>query len=152
MGEEKKRKKVSPILKEKKEKFRKSVGKFDCRVPEMDATVEKNSSDNDVMMESTTSDSGHGSSSETSSLNNKSTSNFADRERRESTSSNPSDVMMMPPSPVSREQLHKRIESLQQQNRVLKCELETYKLRVKSLQEENRSLRQASVHIQAKAE
>ncbi len=49
-------------------------------------------------------------------------------------------------------QLHKRIESLQQQNRVLKCELETYKLRVKSLQEENRNLRQASVHIQAKAE
>ena len=38
------------------------------------------------------------------------------------------------------------------QNRVLKCELETYKLRVKSLQEENRHLRQASVHIQAKAE
>merc|ERR1712154_254850 len=151
--EEKKRKKISPILKERKEKFRKSVGNFDCRVPEMDATVEKNSSDNDVMMESTTSDSGHGSSSETSSLNNKSTSNFgSDRERRESTSSNPSDVMMMPPSPVSREQLHKRIESLQQQNRVLKCELETYKLRVKSLQEENRSLRQASVHIQAKAE
>merc|ERR1712088_141462 len=85
----------------------------------------------------------------------KSANNFPERERRESTSSqasNPSDVMMMPPSPVSREQLHKRIESLQQQNRVLKCELETYKLRVKSLQEENRSLRQASVHIQAKAE
>merc|ERR1712141_374896 len=77
--------------------------------------------------------------------------NNNERERRESTSSNPSDVMM-PPSPVSREQLHKRIESLQQQNRVLKCELETYKLRVKSLQEENRSLRRASVHIQAKAE
>merc|ERR1712238_187035 len=112
-------------------------------------------SDNDIMMESTTSDSGLGSSSETSSLNNKSVTNFPERERRESTSSqasNPSDVMMMPPSPVSREQLHKRIESLQQQNRVLKCELETYKLRVKSLQEENRSLRQASVHIQAKAE
>ena len=54
---------------------------------------------------------------------------------------------MMPPSPVSREQLHKRIESLQQQNRVLKVELETYKLRVKQLQEENRSLRQASVNI-----
>ena len=80
--------------------------KIDCRVPEMDATVvEKSSSDNDVMMESTTSDSGHGSSSETSSLNAKSTTNFADRERRESTSSNPSDVMMMPPSPVSREQV-----------------------------------------------
>merc|ERR1712088_645010 len=75
-----------------------------------------------------------------------------ERERRESTSSNPSDVIMMPPSPVSREQLHKRIESLVQQNRVLKCELETYKCRVKSLQEENRNLRQASVHIQAKAE
>jgi len=59
---------------------------------------------------------------------------------------------MMPPSPVTREQLQKRIESLQQQNRVLKVELETYKLRVKSLQEENRALRQASVTIQAKAE
>ena len=39
-----------------------------------------------------------------------------------------------PPSPVTREQLQKRIESLQQQNRVLNVELETYKLRVKSLQ------------------
>jgi len=116
----------------------------------MDAGSEK-ANENDVMMESTTSDSGLGSSSETSSINT--TRNSTDtRERRESTSSNPSDVMMMPPSPVSREQLHKRIESLQQQNRVLKVELETYKLRVKSLQEENRNLRQASVHIQAKAE
>lgn len=55
--------------------------------------------------------------------------------------------IMMPPSPVSREQLHKRIESLQQQNKVLKVELDTYKLRVKQLQEENRALRQASVNI-----
>ena len=55
--------------------------------------------------------------------------------------------IMMPPSPVTREQLQKRIESLQQHNRVLKVELETYKLRVKALQEENRSLRQASVII-----
>lgn len=55
--------------------------------------------------------------------------------------------IMMPPSPVTREQLQKRIESLQQHNRVLKVELETYKLRVKALQEENRSLRQASVNI-----
>jgi coiled-coil domain-containing protein 6 len=54
---------------------------------------------------------------------------------------------MMPPSPVTREHLQKRIESLQQQNKVLKCELETYKLRVKSLQEENKAIRQASVHI-----
>lgn len=55
--------------------------------------------------------------------------------------------IMMPPSPITREQLQKRIESLQQQNRVLKVELDTYKLKVKALQEENRSLRQASVII-----
>lgn len=55
--------------------------------------------------------------------------------------------IMMPPSPVTREQLQKRIESLQQHKRVLKVELETYKLRVKALQEENRGLRQASVII-----
>lgn len=55
--------------------------------------------------------------------------------------------IMMPPSPVTREQLQKRIDSLQQHNRVLKVELETYKLRVKALQEENRGLRQASVII-----
>ncbi|GAB6019530.1 Coiled-coil domain-containing protein 6 [Chamberlinius hualienensis] len=61
-------------------------------------------------------------------------------------------ISMMPPSPVTRDQLQKRIESLQQHNRVLKVELDTYKLRVKSLQEENRALRQASVNIQAKAE
>ncbi|XP_075232782.1 coiled-coil domain-containing protein 6-like [Lycorma delicatula] len=60
--------------------------------------------------------------------------------------------IMMPPSPITREQLQKRIESLQQQNRVLKVELDTYKLRVKALQEENKGLRQASVIIQAKAE
>lgn len=60
--------------------------------------------------------------------------------------------IMMPPCPVTREQLQKRIESLSQQNRVLKVELETYKLRVKALQEENKGLRQASVIIQAKAE
>lgn len=61
-------------------------------------------------------------------------------------------INMMPPSPANREQLQKRIESLKQANRVLRVELETYKLRVKSLQEENRALRQASVTIQAKAE
>lgn len=53
----------------------------------------------------------------------------------------------MPPSPITREQWQKRIECLQQQNRVLRAELETYKLRVKSLHEENRALRQASVNI-----
>ncbi|XP_046664935.1 coiled-coil domain-containing protein 6 [Homalodisca vitripennis] len=60
--------------------------------------------------------------------------------------------IMMPPSPITREQLQKRIESLQQQNRVLKVEVETYKLKVKGLEEQNRNLRQASVIIQAKAE
>lgn len=53
----------------------------------------------------------------------------------------------MPPSPITREQWQKRIDCIQQQNRVYKAELETYKLRVKSLQEENRALRQASVNI-----
>ena len=45
------------------------------------------------------------------------------------------------------EQLQKRIESLQQENRVLRMELDTYKLRCKTLQEENRELRRASVTI-----
>uniref|UniRef100_A0A6M2DFH5 Coiled-coil domain-containing protein 6 n=1 Tax=Xenopsylla cheopis TaxID=163159 RepID=A0A6M2DFH5_XENCH len=70
----------------------------------------------------------------------------------ESDSSSLDGGAMLPPSPVSREHMQKRIESLQQQNKVLKVELETYKLRVKALQEENRGLRQASVIIQAKAE
>lgn len=55
--------------------------------------------------------------------------------------------IMMPPSPITRDQLQKRIESLQQQNRVCKVELETYKLKIKALQEENKNLRQASVTI-----
>ncbi|XP_041363598.1 coiled-coil domain-containing protein 6-like isoform X2 [Gigantopelta aegis] len=59
---------------------------------------------------------------------------------------------MKPPSPAQLEQLQKRVESLQQENRVLKMELETYKLKCKSLQEENKDLRRASVSIQAKAE
>lgn len=40
-----------------------------------------------------------------------------------------------------------RIASLHQENRVLKMELEMFKLRTKSLQEENKALRQASVSI-----
>lgn len=59
---------------------------------------------------------------------------------------------MLPPSPVSREQLQKRIESLTQQNKVLKAELDTLKIKFKVVQEENRTLKQASVIIQAKAE
>ena len=50
--------------------------------------------------------------------------------------------------PLSRQQLEKRIESLCQENRVLKIEIDTYKLRVKSLQEENKELRKVSVNIQ----
>lgn len=40
-----------------------------------------------------------------------------------------------------------RLTSLQQANRVLKMEVEMYKLRCKQLQEENKALRQASVSI-----
>ena len=39
------------------------------------------------------------------------------------------------------------IARLKQENRVLKMELETFKIRCKQLQEENRALRQASVSI-----
>lgn len=60
---------------------------------------------------------------------------------------NVSNNSMAPPSPVSREQLQKRIDSLNQQNKVLRVELDTYKIRVKQLQEENKTLRQASVNI-----
>ncbi|CAL1291895.1 unnamed protein product [Larinioides sclopetarius] len=56
------------------------------------------------------------------------------------------------PVSLTKEQFQKRIESLQQENKVLKLEVETYKFRVKSLQEENKYLRQVSVNIQAKAE
>lgn len=45
------------------------------------------------------------------------------------------------------DEMQKRIDSLQQENRVLKMELETYKQRCKSLQSENKDLRRASVTI-----
>ncbi|XP_075697289.1 coiled-coil domain-containing protein 6 isoform X1 [Rhinoderma darwinii] len=50
------------------------------------------------------------------------------------------------------EELTNRLASLQQENKVLKIELETYKLKCKALLEENRDLRKASVTIQARAE
>lgn len=53
---------------------------------------------------------------------------------------------------VQHQQQENRISSLQQANRVLKVELEMYKLRCKQMQEENKQLRKASVSIQAKAE
>ncbi|XP_052264875.1 coiled-coil domain-containing protein 6-like isoform X2 [Dreissena polymorpha] len=49
-------------------------------------------------------------------------------------------------------ELKKRIESLQQENRVLKVELETYKLKCKQLAEEKQELKKISVNIQARAE
>lgn len=51
------------------------------------------------------------------------------------------------PSPAQAEQLQRRIESLQQENRVLRMELETYKSKYKTLHEENRELKKASVTI-----
>ena len=45
------------------------------------------------------------------------------------------------------EEQKKRLESIQQENRVLKMEVETYKLKCKQLQEDNRELRKASVSI-----
>jgi len=53
---------------------------------------------------------------------------------------------------TQQQQQENRISSLQQANRVLKVELEMYKLRCKQMQEENKNLRKASVSIQAKAE
>ncbi|TKC46387.1 hypothetical protein EI555_010605 [Monodon monoceros] len=54
-------------------------------------------------------------------------------------------------SPFSLEELIKHLASLQH-NKVLKVQLETYKLKCKALQEEKRGLRKASVTIQAQAE
>lgn len=48
---------------------------------------------------------------------------------------------------TSDNQENNRIASLEQQNRVLKMELEMYKLRCKQMKEENKGLRQASVSI-----
>uniref|UniRef100_A0A8C9W983 Coiled-coil domain containing 6b n=1 Tax=Scleropages formosus TaxID=113540 RepID=A0A8C9W983_SCLFO len=65
-----------------------------------------------------------------------------------SSSSSPGIVI----SPFRLEELTNRLASLQQENKVLKIELETFKLKCKALQEENRDLRKASVTIQARAE
>lgn len=48
---------------------------------------------------------------------------------------------------AAEKQQENRINSLQQANRVLKVELEMYKLRCKQMQEENKNLRKASVSI-----
>lgn len=53
---------------------------------------------------------------------------------------------------TGREQLSKRVDSLQQENRVLKMELDTFRYKCKSLEEENRELKKARVTIQLMAE
>lgn len=45
-------------------------------------------------------------------------------------------------TPFNREHLIKRLDSLTQENRVLKVELETYKLRLKASQQEIKQLKQ----------
>ena len=60
--------------------------------------------------------------------------------------------MMVEGTPkTTTEEQSKRMESIQQENRVLKMEVETYKLKCKQLQEDNRELRKASVSIVSKA-
>jgi len=49
--------------------------------------------------------------------------------------------------PRNPDSLVKRVESLSQENRVLRMEIETLKLKNKTLQEENKDLRRASVNI-----
>ena len=48
---------------------------------------------------------------------------------------------------TGREQLTKRVDSLQQENRVLKMELDTFRYKCRSLEEENRELKKARVTI-----
>ena len=48
---------------------------------------------------------------------------------------------------INREHLIKRIDSLTQENRVLKVELETYKLRLKASQQEIKQLKQFSLFL-----
>lgn len=64
-----------------------------------------------------------------------------------STSSSSSKQQGFVISPFRLEELTNRLASLQQENKVLKIELETFKLKCKALQEENRDLRKASVTI-----
>lgn len=69
-----------------------------------------------------------------------------------STSSSSSKQQGFVISPFRLEELTNRLASLQQENKVLKIELETFKLKCKALQEENRDLRKASVTIVSAAE
>lgn len=48
---------------------------------------------------------------------------------------------------ATNEQLMRRVKSLQQENRVLKTEVDTLKLKIRGLNEMNQQLRQNSVNI-----
>ena len=63
-----------------------------------------------------------------------------------SVESAPTDARI-PLSAALLQQLNKRLESLQQENRVLRMELDTYRYKCKSLEEENRELKKARVTI-----
>jgi len=52
-----------------------------------------------------------------------------------------------PDAGVETEQLTMRVESLQQENRVLRMELETMRYRCKGLEQENKDLKRARVNI-----
>jgi len=62
-----------------------------------------------------------------------------------------SDASSVECGPISKtggaEHASKRVESLQQENRVLRMELDTYRYKCKSLEEENRELKKARVTI-----
>ena len=59
----------------------------------------------------------------------------------------PSSMAWSQTTATGREQLSKRVDSLQQENRVLKMELDTFRYKCKSLEEENRELKKARVTI-----
>ncbi len=59
----------------------------------------------------------------------------------DSSTTNPNQLVL------NREHLMKRIDSLTQENRVLKVELETYKLRLKASQQEIKQLKQFSLFV-----
>ena len=87
-----------------------------------------------------------------SSMMSDSSENICEMQALSSMSSTNSGFVAPSPPPVSHSPSISSIEYLEQENRSLKLEVETLKMRIKSLIEENKFLRRASVLIQAKAE
>ncbi|XP_071952365.1 coiled-coil domain-containing protein 6-like [Antedon mediterranea] len=79
-------------------------------------------------------------------------SNMADSTSASEIESDTDSIKMTPSSSKRKEELCNRIKSLEQENTVLKIEVETYKLKCKSLQADNKELKKASVNIQVQAE